>query len=308
MLNLSFTAPVLIDAEVLTQLPHHLRKQTPSSWADANKGGKIIDSFLEGPAYDRLGNLYVTDIPHGRIFRITPSLAWELVLEYDGWPNGIAIHADCSVWIADYRQGILKLDPASGKLETVLGHRNSESFKGINDLTFDSHGSCYFTDQGQTGMHDPSGKVYRLSPDGRLDCLVSNAPSPNGLVVDEIAQALFVAVTRANAIWRGPMQKDGSVSKMAAFQTFFGTSGPDGLALDEQGGVAMAHGSLGGAFLMNARGEVTHYVRSPCGNMVTNLAYIPGTNTLIMAESESGSILRAELPAKGRMLYSHQKP
>ena len=37
-----------------------------SVWADANQGGKPIDSFLEGPVFDDAGNLYVTDIPFGR--------------------------------------------------------------------------------------------------------------------------------------------------------------------------------------------------------------------------------------------------
>jgi len=306
MWNLSFNAPAIIEASVLTTMPDTLRKKVSSSWAHANKGGKIIDSFLEGPSYDRQGNLYVTDIPHGRIFRITPELNWETVIEYDGWPNGIAIHADGWLWITDYRKGILRLEPASGKLETVLAHRNSESFKGVNDLTFDSSGNCWFTDQGQSGMHDPTGRVYRLTPQGQLDCLVSNIPSPNGLLVDEAARALFVAVTRANAVWRAPLQNDGSVTKMANFQTFFGTSGPDGLAIDTQGNLAMAHGSLGAAFIMNPRGEVTHCVRSLCGDMVTNLAYIPDTNKLVMTEAESGTILMAELQAVGRPLYSHQ--
>jgi gluconolactonase len=114
-----------------------------------------------------------------------------------------------------------------------------------------------------------------------------------------------VAVTRANQLWRGPLQADGSITKVAAFQTFFGTSGPDGLALDVEGRVVMAHGSLGGAFVMSARGEVTHFIRSPAGAMVTNLAYRPGTPNLVITESESGSILEVALPAAGAPLFSH---
>jgi gluconolactonase len=45
-----------------------------------------------------------------------------------------------------------------------------------------SNGDVYFTDQGQTGLHDPTGRVYRLAPDGRLDCLIDTGISPNGLV------------------------------------------------------------------------------------------------------------------------------
>jgi gluconolactonase len=315
MWNLSFSPPAIIQARVLTRLPDSFRKKQRTAWADANKPGHEIDSFLEGPSFDRAGNLYVTDIPFGRIFRITPALDWSLAAVYDGWPNGIAIHRDGSLWIADYRRGLLRLpldshvkpghEPASIGPETVLGHRNSESFKGLNDLTFDAQGHCYFTDQGQTGLQDPTGRVYRLRNSGQLETVIANIPSPNGVALDVGGKALFVAVTRANAVWRGPILPDHSVSKVGAFRTFFGTSGPDGMAVDAENRLVVAHASLGGAFVMNARGEVTHFIMSPSGSTVTNVAYRPGTTKLVMTESETGSILEADLPAPGAPLFSH---
>jgi len=305
MWNLSFTPPQVIEARVLTRLPDSFRQPRPTGWVDANKPGHVMDSFLEGPAFDRAGNLYLTDIPYGRIFRVSPDLQWTQVTQYDGWPNGLAVHRDGSVWIADYQRGILQLDPATGRVDTVLGHRNSESFKGVNDLTFDALGQCYFTDQGQTGLHDPTGRVYRLRGNSQLDLLLGNAPSPNGIALSADGKVLFVAVTRGNAVWRAPLLPDGSISKMGAFQTFFGTSGPDGLALDIEGNLVVAHASLGGAFVLNARGELTHFIKSPAGSTVTNVAFRPGTRELVMTESQAGSVLTAELPAVGQALYSH---
>ena len=298
--------PELIEARVLTRLPDAFRQARRADWVDANKPGHVMDSFLEGPTFDRAGNLYVTDIPYGRIFRITPALEWQLVVQYEGWPNGLAIHADGSHWIADYRRGILTLDAASGDITPVLAHRNSEAFKGVNDLSFDAEGRLYFTDQGQTGLHDPTGRVYRLGTDRKLDLLLDNAPSPNGIVVSEDGRVLFVAVTRGNQVWRAPLLPDGSISKMSAFQTFFGTSGPDGLALAADGSLVVAHASLGGAFVLNARGEVTHFVRSPTGQTVTNVAFRPGTRDLVMTESATGTVLAAALPTGGAPLFSHR--
>lgn len=305
MWNLSFTPPEVIEAQVLTRLPDELRRPVRSEWAEANKPGHVVDCFLEGPSFDRAGNLYLTDIPHGRIFRLTPELKWEVVTETGGWPNGIAIHRDGSLWVADYRRGLLKVDPATGQVEVLLGHRNSESFKGVNDLTFDAQGNCYFTDQGQTGMHDPSGRVYRLRTDGRLDLLLSNAPSPNGIALDAEGRFLYVAVTRGNAVWRGPLLPDGSISKVGVFRSFFGASGPDGMAMDAGKRLVVAHASLGGAFVLNARGEVTHFVRSPTGQTVTNVAFRPGTAQLVMTDSEQGVVLTATLPESGMPLFSH---
>jgi gluconolactonase len=305
MWNLSFEPPCVIAAHVLTQLPAALRRPVATAWADANKPGHVVDSFLEGPAFDRDGNLYLADIPHGRILRVTPGLEWQVVAETGGWPNGIALHRDGSLWVADYRRGLLRVDAATGAVETLLGHRNSEGFKGLNDLCFDAHGALYFTDQGQTGLHDPTGRVYRLRPSGQLDLLLSNAPSPNGVALDREGRFLFVAVTRGNAVWRAPLLSDGSLSKVGAFRTFFGTSGPDGLAVDVDNRLVVAHASLGGAFVLDAAGQVTHFVRSPAGTTVTNAAFRPATNRLVMTESVSGSVLEAELPAQGVPLYSH---
>jgi gluconolactonase len=309
--NLEFRPPEVIAARVLTRLPDAFRRPQRTAWSDANKPGHEVDSFLEGPTFDRAGNLYVTDIPFGRIFRIAPDLQWTLVAQYDGWPNGMALHRDGSLWITDYRRGILRLDPSSRADASprardpiaVLGHRNSESFRGVNDLTFGRDGSCYFTDQGQSGLHDPGGRVYRLRADGRLDVLIAGIPSPNGVALDAGGKAIYVAVTRANQVWRGPLLADGSVTKVGALRTFFGTSGPDGMAVDVDDRLVVAHASLGGAFVLNARGEVTHFIRSPAGASVTNVAYRPGTATLVMTESESGSVLEADLPSTGAPLW-----
>ena len=321
MWNLSNTAPQVIEARVLTRLPDAFRKKQRTEWSDANKPGHEVDSFLEGPTFDRDGNLYVVDIPFGRIFRISPTLEWTLVAEYDGWPNGSALHRDGTLWIADYRRGLLSLPPRVAHLSSragespmardpspILAHRNSESFKGLNDLTFDREGNCYFTDQGQTGLHDPTGRVYRLRTNGQLDLVIGGIPSPNGVALDRDGKFLFVAVTRANQVWRGPLLADGSVSKVGAFRTFFGTSGPDGMAVDVDNRLVVAHASLGGAFVIASNGEVTHFVKSPSGSTVTNVAYRPGSAKLVMTESETGSILEAELPARGASLFSHLQP
>jgi gluconolactonase len=304
MWNLDFASPQVLHARLLTRLPAQFRQKQRTEWADANRPGYEVDSFLEAPTFDREGNLYVVDIPFGRIFRVSPQLEWTLVTQYDGWPNGLALHRDGSLWIADYQGGILRLDARTREVGPVKARRNTESFKGVNDLTFAMDGTCYFTDQGQTGLHDPTGRVYRLRPDGALELVVAGIPSPNGVALDAQGKALFIAVTRANQVWRGPLLADGAVTKVGAFRTFFGTSGPDGMAVDAENRLVVAHASLGGAFVVDARGEITHFIRSPEGSTVTNVAYRPGAAKLVMTESETGSILEVDMPAVGAGLYA----
>src|SRR5204863_238017 len=70
--------------------------------------------FLEGPSFDREGNLWVVDIPWGRIFRIDPKGAVELAVQYDGEPNGLKFHPDGRAFIADYRRGLARCPVAFG--------------------------------------------------------------------------------------------------------------------------------------------------------------------------------------------------
>ena len=146
--------PVLetIPSKVFTRMPDRFRALKRTLWADYNKGGAEVDSFLEGPSFDRSGNLYVTDIPHGRVFRIDRAGAWTLLAEYDGWPNGLKITGDGRIVITDYKLGLVELDAASGKVSPRYTHIRSEGFKGVNDLVIARDGDIYFTDQGQTGM------------------------------------------------------------------------------------------------------------------------------------------------------------
>src|SRR5262245_27057796 len=217
--------PRLIESRVWSTMPDELRqKGQTSAWGAANKPGQAVESFIEGPAFDADGNLYIVDIPYGRVLRIAPDGVWQVVAQYDGEPNGLKIHQDGRILIADYRNGLMELDPVNGRVRCVLARRNAESFKGINDLAIASNGDIYFTDQGQTGLHDPTGRVYRLAVDGRLECLISNGVSPNGLVLDLHEQCLYVAMTRDNAIWRAPLPAAGGVSKVGRFCTMFGTS------------------------------------------------------------------------------------
>ncbi len=158
-----FDPPREIPARRLIRLPDHLRRLERTKWADANPGGAPVDSFLEGSAFDAQGRLYVTDIPNGRIFRI----------EDDHWTE-----------IADYRHSLIHIAPETGGAAAVLQTVNSESFKGLNDLTSNDDESMIFTDHGQTRLQDPSGRVWRLHKDGRIDRLLSNGLSPNGLVLN----------------------------------------------------------------------------------------------------------------------------
>lgn len=296
--------PVVREAERCASLPARYRQRRRTDWSVANQGGREIDAFLEGPVFDGEGNLYVTDIPNGRVFRIALNGDWDLVAQWDGEPNGMKFVNETTLLVTDYRNGLMVVDIATGGVRPFLERRNSERFKGVNDLTFDARGNLYFTDQGQSGLHDPTGRVFRLTPEGRLDLLLSNVPSPNGIVLSPDERFLFVAATRGNCIWRMPLLEDGSVSKAGQFFTSYGPSGPDGLAMDQSGRLLVANPGLAYVWVLSPRAEPVQVIRGTPGHSLTNLAFGGADGRMLyITDSTAGEILRVEMDVPGMPLH-----
>lgn len=292
-----FAAPKDLKVQLFARLPDAHRRARRSAWADANRGGAEIDSFLEGPCFDEAGRFLVTDIPHGRIFLVGPG-QWEELAAYDGWPNGLAAQPEGGVLVADYRHGLLSLDAATGALTPLLETALTEGFKGLNDLAIAADGSVLFTDQGQTGLQDPTGRVWRLGPDGRLDKLIGNGPSPNGIALNRAGTHCYVAMTRACEVWRFALRADAMVLKANCFARLpAGTSGPDGMAVDAQDRLFVANPGHGMVWGFDPHGvplfalDCRAWGRSP-----TNCCFAPDGTTLLITESQSGSILAASIP------------
>jgi gluconolactonase len=298
----------LIEVEEFRRLPDRYRTSRRTAWSDPNRQGEPVECFLEGPSFDRAGNLWFNDIPFGRIFRLPPGGDIELVAEYDGWPNGLKIHKDGRIFVTCYKHGIVEVHPDTGKVETVLGSAYSEGFKGTNDLHFAANGDLYFTDQGQTGIADPTGRVYRWGADGRLDRLAANVPSPNGITLSLDERQCYVGVTRSQQIWRLPLMADGNVSKTGvAIQLSGGHAGPDGIECDAEGGLVVCHIGVG-IWRFEANFLPTHLIHAgEAHRFMTNIAFGgPDNRELYITDSVNGVILRAKTPFAGKRMFAFQ--
>ncbi|MCW1429786.1 SMP-30/gluconolactonase/LRE family protein [Novosphingobium sp. JCM 18896] len=300
-----YPIPPSVEAEVFAVIPEALSYGTrKSDWASVQVHGNATPTFLEGPCFDAAGDLWVTDIPWGRVFKIAQDGTVSVGAEYDGYPNGLKFLADGTALIADLKNGIMKFDPAKGTVEPYLTRRLLEPFRGCNDLCVAKNGDVYFTDQAQSSLADAYGRVYCLrAATGKLDLVLDKIPSPNGLVLNKSENALYLAVTRANQIWKINFNADGSTGKVGIFIQLSGGHGPDGITIDEDDGLAVCHVGMGSVWLFDAYGEPTLRIKSPKGRMTTNLAYGgPGNRTIYFTESATGTVLKAEVPVAGRKL------
>lgn len=293
-----FGAPPILKTEVFAAIPTEFRQAGKMSEERlrAGKGSLKTDSYIEGPAFDVLGNLYIVDIAFGSIYQISPAGVVKKISEYDGEPNGLKIYPDGRIIVTDHRHGLMQCDPQTGEMTSIARRFRTESFKGLNDLVFSKEGDIYFTDQGQTGLQDPSGRVFRLNQDGVMECLLNNVPSPNGIALDHQEHFLYIAATRSNSIWRAMILPDRSLTRVGNFIQMSGGAGPDGLAVDRAGNLYVAHAGMGAVWKFSPRGEPLLRIVSCMGAMTTNIAFGgKDQQHLYITESETGSVLIAHL-------------
>ena len=303
-----FPAPPEYEAQVVATVPPPpVSRGVRSAWSAERPQYAGFGSFLEGPAFDRDGRLLCVDIANGRVLRRSADGGFEVVVDYDGAPNGLAIHRDGRLFITDHLRGLVVADPVTGAWSVLLERAFGEPFRGLNDLSFAPDGDLYFTDQGQTGLQDPSGRLLRLCADGRLDVVLGGIPSPNGLAFDRSGRTLWLAVTRANQVWRLPIGADGRTTKAGVFVQLQG-SGPDGLAVGADDSVWVAQPGIGSVWGFSRHGEPIARVRSATtGGMTTNLAFgWPDDDCLHFVESETGTVQRAAVGRSGAPLFAHR--
>jgi gluconolactonase len=108
-------------------------------------------------------------------------------------------------------------------------------------------------------------------------------------------------------MWHAPLKPGGGVAKVGVYALLPGIHGPDGLAMDEAGNLAVAHPRVGIIWMFDPIGVPLLQIHSANKNSrMTNMAYGgPDRKTLYIVDSYSGSVLTAPMPVAGKVLYSH---
>ena len=145
---------------------------------------KVSDEalVLEGPAFDRDGNLLFCDVSGRRVLRLTPDKQLSTLVSLDQLgPGGLAVHKDRRVFIAAMvlTKGvgsIVPVEPDGSGMRTIVP---PEAGYMPNDLVFDARGGFYFTDF-RGASTDPKGgstTSRRTSGRSRPRCRVSPWPT-----------------------------------------------------------------------------------------------------------------------------------
>ncbi len=155
------------------------------------------------------------------------------------------------VQASDYASGrIERVDPATGKVEVLYDSCNGHKLRGPNDVVFDAHGGCYFSDLGKSRARDRDhgGLYYALADGSKIVEVAYPILTPNGVGLSPDGSVVYVAETETARLWAFDVVVPGVVRKrpfpsphggrlvagLGGYQRF------DSLAVDALGNICVA--------------------------------------------------------------------
>lgn len=277
---------------------------------------------IEGPIFDRQGNLYVchTTHPTSTVKKITPDGAISDFFRYEsGMLVATAVHRDGRIFAADFVNGIfVVLSPKGEVLDEIRVTLPDGGAMKCDDMVFDRDGNLYFTDFNGT-FAKRTGGVYRLDASAdyrKMHCILKNIGAGNGISFSPDYKILWVADTPLKTVYRIVLDENGRaldrVFGILPIVQGYGRANPDSNKVDADGNLyqAMMHG--GWVLVYNSDGIPIANVTVPGreeGRLLNtpNLALLPGERKGYMVASDEHDVVVLEFPtlAPGAMLYSH---
>jgi len=262
--------------------------------------------LIEGPTVDSHGGLFFSDVLKGGIHRLDPSGEIETVVPKRRGVGGIALHADGGLVIGG-RDIQLVVEGRSSTLFTI------EGLPGWNDLCTDAAGRVY-AGSVRFAVFDRNaevlpGECWRIDAPGQATRLYDGVVHANGIGISPDGRTLYHSDTRANVLIVHDLSAAGEVSNRRSFG-LTGEGHPDGLALDEEGGiwVAIATGGRVDRFLPD--GSLERSLPVPA-QVVTSVCFAgEDRRDLIVVTADNredparrGSVFRTRVDVRGAPVH-----
>ncbi|MBM3682987.1 MAG: SMP-30/gluconolactonase/LRE family protein [Actinobacteria bacterium] len=226
--------------------------------------------LVEGPRTDADGTLWFTDVYGGTVHRRTADGTVETVLGDRPMAGGLALHADGGFVvsgpdISHWRDGVLRRihgDPA-------ITH--------WNDIQPDAAGRLYIGSvrSDLTDLKGPKtpGEAYRVELDGTATELYGGIEVTNGIGFSPDGRTLYHADSTSKGIWVHDLAPDGSVANRRHIgRTVFERGIPDGLCVDVDGNLWVAHVGPGRVAKLSPSGDLLDEIPVPA-KAVTSCAF-----------------------------------
>lgn len=275
-----------------------------SKWEKVATGS----GFMEGINFDKNGNIWMVSPPTGEIIKVEDDKL-SIVETYVGdLPVGTKFHKDGRLFITDVTGKLYAYDPVTRERTTIVDSYNGKPLNGLNDLVFDQDGGLYFTEPMGSSATKPIGRVFYLPPNSEEPVLFQEGIAyPNGIAISANGQRVYISEFATNRIISVPSKnaKDARETPFV-FGQFEGGIGPDGLAVDTEGNLYVAHFQAGEIVVLDASGFKYGTIRLPKdeGTFTTNLTFHNGY--LYVTESLENEVWRIKVKKEGLQPYGLQ--
>jgi gluconolactonase len=268
---------------------------------DAEKGKEPLPArplvaafFPEGPCFFA-GKLHYVDYCAHCVMTWDGQNARRLWHRDKSGPSGLLPLKDGTLLVACYDEGTLVRLDATG----LPKGPDRTGFKGINDFAMDASGGVYFSTSGEwmEGAR-PEGKVYYLSPAGKVSQVAEGIHYANGLAVVEGGKRLLVAEMLKGQVLQYKIGKEGALSNRSVWKRLSDiqpgprdadwTTGPDGLKADSQGNIYICQFGASRILVTRPDGTWLRTISVPLKG-VTNMAFGPGEKILYVTAVKDAS-------------------
>lgn len=254
--------------------------------------------FTEGPAVDKVGNVFFTDQPNDKIWKYGLDGKLSVFLEKSGRSNGLYFDHDGNLLAcADENNQLWCISPKK-KIRVLLKDYGGQRLNGPNDLWVDTKGGIYFTDpyykrpywEGE-GTHIKEQNVYYL-PKGKNEPVVvdSNIVKPNGIIGTPDGKYLYVADIGDNKTYKYEIDDNGKLIN----RQLFVSKGSDGMTIDNRGNIYLTGD---GVTVFNSKGNQIAHIPVPA-KWTANICFGgKERNKLFITASES--VFTLDMVVKG---------
>lgn len=250
-------------------------------------------AFLEGPAADRSGNLFFTNVPAERILKWDPAQRKLSVFrEKSNQANGLRFDMQGRLLACEGSGRVIRMDMA-GQVTALADQYQDKPLGAPNDLEIDARGRIYFTSRlrnrdPQTGNVNA---VYRIDPDGKIARILAwpDIDMPNGIATSPDDRILYLIDAdgregRARRIRAYDLRPDGTVASERLLYDFYPGRSGDGMRVDAEGNVYVAAGlhrrrgtsetldTRPGIHVISPQGRLVGFIETP-EDSITNCAF-----------------------------------
>ncbi len=276
--------------------------------------------FTEGPAVDREGNVFFTNIPVSKILRWDAgSGELSTFREKSNKTNGLLFDPRGRLLACEGEAGrVTRTDMTTGEFEVLADKFREFPLAAPNDVCLDAAGRIYFTSR--PGGEDPTkgnvNAVYRIDPDGNVEQLLAwpDIHMPNGIVISPDDNTLYLIEAHPDADHHRDIRAydlaDGQLSGERTLIDFYPGRSGDGMCIDAEGNLYVAAGlhktrdtsetldTRPGIHVISPDGHVVAFRETP-EDTVTNCTF--GGEDLRTIYITGGALLlsiRTEIPGK----------